>query len=232
MTKKFCFALGCVALLTFLSSFAMADAITFTFTDTVPVTLTAGPTGTMSFSTDNKVTIVVTDQNTPLTLTLASKNSSVVETSNNNTLFSATGAGAGAMIFANYSGGNSIQIEIDSKACNNGTLKGVCLQGTYNFLEYVGTKGDGGGGGGVYNVTYVSPYITSYFGDPNAWMPTGGNAFQTNDNKWMTKTPTSETSTLAGGTISFQTPIPEPGTLALFGTGILGLAGVIRRKLQ
>lgn len=27
------------------------------------------------------------------------------------------------------------------------------------------------------------------------------------------------------------TPIPEPGTLALFGTGMLGLAGVIRRRL-
>jgi hypothetical protein len=26
-------------------------------------------------------------------------------------------------------------------------------------------------------------------------------------------------------------PTPEPGTLALFGTGILGLAGLIRRKL-
>ncbi len=27
------------------------------------------------------------------------------------------------------------------------------------------------------------------------------------------------------------TPIPEPGTLALFGTGLLGLAGIVRRRL-
>lgn len=30
----------------------------------------------------------------------------------------------------------------------------------------------------------------------------------------------------------FQPTIPEPGTLALMGTGVLGLAGVIRRKLS
>ena len=29
----------------------------------------------------------------------------------------------------------------------------------------------------------------------------------------------------------FQPTVPEPGTLALMGTGVLGLAGVIRRKL-
>jgi hypothetical protein len=28
-----------------------------------------------------------------------------------------------------------------------------------------------------------------------------------------------------------QTPVPEPGTLAMFGTGLLGVAGLLRRKL-
>ena len=31
---------------------------------------------------------------------------------------------------------------------------------------------------------------------------------------------------------SFGTATPEPGTLMLFGSGILGLAGVIRRKIN
>jgi len=37
---------------------------------------------------------------------------------------------------------------------------------------------------------------------------------------------------LASWLASGSTPIPEPGTLLLFGSGILGLAGVIRRKIN
>jgi hypothetical protein len=37
---------------------------------------------------------------------------------------------------------------------------------------------------------------------------------------------------LQGGVTSFTSPVPEPGTLGLLGTGLLGLGGVLRRKFK
>ena len=38
--------------------------------------------------------------------------------------------------------------------------------------------------------------------------------------------------TLGGEFDMGATPTPEPGTLVMFGSGILGLAGVLRRKIN
>ena len=35
-----------------------------------------------------------------------------------------------------------------------------------------------------------------------------------------------------GGEFDLQPTTPEPGTLVMFGTGILGLAGVLRRNIN
>lgn len=41
-----------------------------------------------------------------------------------------------------------------------------------------------------------------------------------------------DTSSQRFGVITLNAPVPEPGTLAMFGSGIVGLAGVLRRKFK
>jgi hypothetical protein len=37
---------------------------------------------------------------------------------------------------------------------------------------------------------------------------------------------------ISSGDTNIQTSVPEPGTLGLLGTGLVGLAGAVRRKLK
>ncbi len=38
--------------------------------------------------------------------------------------------------------------------------------------------------------------------------------------------------TMSGATVNIPLPVPEPGTLSMLGTGLLGLAGLVRRKFR
>lgn len=226
MLKKVTLALGCLALLVTFTSAAMADSITFSFSVThgTVVTkanefgspsLTGGPAGG---------SVVVKDTNTPNTLVLPTGSTGMIQ-SDTNTMYS---SGA-TMLIATYSGSGATQIEILSSYCPGG----ICLSGTNNFGTYTALKGDGGGWGGVYSLTFISPAILAFFGDSTDLVnPNGGDAFTTSFNHWATGGTTSA-AVFGSGTITFQTtPVPEPGTLALLGAGILGLAGFVRRKMQ
>lgn len=212
MIKKLTLALGCLALLASFTSTARADAITFTFVGGPLVNidstgLSAGPSTVLLIS-DTKLNLVFSFLGTATLSTGAATS----YTSTASTLSAVYGAGGSVLV--------------TSAACG-----GTCLTGNLNANgAYAAALGQTGSFQGLFNVTYVSPVITSMFADPNTWLPVGSDSLNTGHNAF-TPGGTTAQADLLGGQISFQT-IPEPASLALFGTGILGLAGVIRRKLR
>jgi PEP-CTERM motif len=220
MIKKLTLAAGCLALLVSLSSVALADAITFSFVfgPTVHVDstgLSAGPA----------LVLLVSDTKFPAVFNL-------VGTAVLSTGTASSYVAAGNALTAQFLPGPGLEVQVDSASCVGGTMPGVCLQGTLNSNgQYTATLNGTGSFQALFTVGYVSPYIPSLFGDPYGWQPSGSDSLTTSANKFSNGGNT-DSAALGGGSITYQTPVPEPGALALLGSGVLGLAGVLRRKLK
>jgi hypothetical protein len=219
--KKMILALGCLALLASYSGIARADAISFNFVfSSTPVHadatgLSAGPALALLVSDTKLMTVF-----------------SLVGTATISTGPASSYVAAGNALTAQYLPGGGVEVEVDSAQCVGGTMPGVCLQGILNSNgQYTATLLGTGSFQALFTVTYVSPYVPTLFGDPNAWLPTGSDSLTTSVNQF-TNGGNTDTAALGGGSITYQTPtVPEPASLVLLGSGILGLAGVIRRKL-
>jgi hypothetical protein len=222
MTKKVALALGCLALVTSFASTAMADAITFSFLGVRATPLIAINNTGVNLGPAALLALSDTDTNNVFVFA--------------GSVFIKTGAAssysaAGGVLVANFNPGPGIEVEVDSANCVGGAHPGICLQGTQNSNgAYVAFQRSTGSFQALFNVNYVSPYVTSLFGDPNLWLPSGSDSFTTGHNNF-TNGHLTDLATLGQGGITFQT-VPEPGTLALLGSGLVGLAGVIRRKLR
>jgi hypothetical protein len=221
MMKKLTLTLGCLALLTSFTNIAHADAITFSFLFSgKPVHADAA-----RFSAGPALVLLVSDTKLAEDFLLVGKASISTGPASSYTA-------AGNVVTAQYLPGPGIEVDVRSASCVGGAMPGVCLQGSSNSNgQYVGTKLGTGSFQALFQVDYVSPYITSLFGDPNAWLAIGSDSLNTNLNVFKNGGKT-DAAVLSGGNITFQTPVPEPGTLGMLGSAILGLAGVLRRKLS
>lgn len=115
-----------------------------------------------------------------------------------------------------------------SGSFNGSSITGVCPLGTCGSAFYYDNLYFWPGPPNVDNAGIVvtlanGDWVNFCYDQPNCALPGGYAALEF--------VPGVGTTTFDATSLSFGQPVPEPGTLALFGTTVLGVAGVLRRRL-
>lgn len=105
----------------------------------------------------------------------------------------------------------------------------VYFLGTFTSAQMVNDSSAGGNTvnfSGNFVAGAIDPAILAALGFPTSVTDVVGSITATFQGNLTTGHGTTDTAGLS------VTPVPEPGTLVLFGTGLIGVAGLIRRKLS
>jgi hypothetical protein len=212
MTKKVILALGCFALLVIFTNAAMADNIAFHFYGGGSVAATPAQ------FTSSLTTLVSAEDTDTSTLVSTTGNASLATGAVSSATYN-----PGVQLSFEFGPGGSISVMSGSTTLLTGdsVASGMGIMALNN--------GKTGSISGDFAVTYVNPIVLSWFGLTGQTIEPSG-AWSLNTSK-DAATSSTFNAQISGGTINFATDVvPEPGTLALMGTGMLGLAGWIRRK--
>jgi hypothetical protein len=231
MFRKLALSIGCLALVSSLSGLAHADSITFSFfSSPTPNSVTATAAGLVV--TTNGFMVVSTIGGVgpildPGTLNIFTTGPAVAGTFTNANLNS-----AGGVVFTNGPV-NVIDVEVSSAAL----CGGICVTGQQHEGDLVAPSNTNGAFQGTFQVNpaSVSPSLLAFLGfAPGDTVQLSGSDSLTTSNDSFNNVTKKLSAKFAGGdvTISIEPPpVPEPESLLLFGSGLLGMAGMIRRKL-